>query len=215
MARQTGTHRLTRDGTFAGDMIIRIFLLVLAIVSVYPFFYVLFMSVMPYDHFVAQPVHLLPDGFTLEYYRQVTEDPNLPRAFGMSILRTVSGASLSTIATMLAGYGLSRRGLKFGRPLSILFLIPMYFSAGLIPTYIVINSYGITNTFWVLILPGMVSSMWFFVTKSTLTNYPSEIIEACMIDGAGQWRIFWQMIWPTNLPTVATLALMYAMRPNL
>lgn len=211
MKRTKAYMRLNRDGTVVGDIIIHVLLLALAIISFYPLFYVLFISVMPYDRFVSSPVHLLPDGFTLEYFKQVTRDPNLPRAFMVSIARTIAGTTLSTVATMMAGYGLSRKGLKFGGFLSLLFLIPMYFNPGLIPTYIVINSYGITNTFWVLILPGMISTMWFFVTKSAMSNYPYEIIEACQIDGAGQWRIFWQVVWPTNLSTVATLALMYAM----
>lgn len=204
-------NRLNRDGTVLGDVIIHVVLAVLMIMSVYPFFYVLFMSVMPYDRFIASPVHLLPDGFTLEYFGQVLSDPNLPRAYIISIVRTLVGTTLSTVATMLAGYGLSRKGLKLGGFLSTLFLIPMFFSVGVIPYYIILNTYGITNTFWVLVLPGMVSAMWFFVTKATMTSYPQEIIEACMIDGAGQWRIFWQVVWPTNLPTVATLALMYGM----
>lgn len=211
MARFGAYNRLNRDGTRFGDFVIHLILFVIMLVSVYPFFYVLFMSVMPYDRFIASPVHLLPDGFTLEYFGQVLSDPNLPRAYLVSIARTVVGTALATLATMLAGYGLSRKGLKLGGFLSGLFLIPMFFSVGVIPYYIVLNTYGLTNTFWVLVLPGMVSAMWFFVTKSTMSSYPGEIIEACLIDGAGQWRVFFQVVWPTSLPTVATLALMYGM----
>lgn len=211
MAKIGSRSRLTQDGTIIGDIIIYAMLAVLAIVSVYPFFYVLFMSVMPYDRFVSSPVHLLPDGFTLEYFSQVLNDPNLPRAYVMSLVRTLVGTTLSTVATMMAGYALSRRNLKLGGFLSALFIVPMYFGVGIIPYYLTLNAYGIVNTFWVLVLPGMVSAMWFFVTKSTMTNYPQEILEAATIDGAGQWRIFLGIIWPTNLPTVATLALMYGM----
>lgn len=207
-----GTYsRLTRDGTVFGDILIHVFLGLLAIVSLYPFFYVLFMSVMPYERFITNPVHLLPDGFTLQYYNQVLADPNIPRAYMMSILRTAVGTTLATVTTMLAGYALSRKNLKLGSMLSVLFLIPMYFGVGIIPYYLTLNAYKIVNTFWVLVIPGMVSAMWFFVTKATMSNYPQEIIEACVIDGAGQWRLFWRIIWPTNLPTVATLALMYGM----
>lgn len=203
--------RLNRNGTLLGDILIHGILLLMAVTSLYPFFYVLFMAVMPYERLVAKPVHLLPDGFTLEYFRQVLRDPNLPHAFLMSVLRTVVGTALAVITTMLASYALSRPRVRFGKALSILFLIPMFFSAGLIPYYVMMNAYGLTNTFWVLILPGMVSPMWFFVVKSTMQAFPQAITESCMIDGAGQWRIFWQIVWPINLPTVATLCLMYAM----
>ena len=208
MARK---NRLKRDGTVLGDVLIYGTLLVLTLVSVYPFFYVLFMSVMPYERFITSPVHLLPDGFTLQYFQQVLADPNIPRAYMMSILRTVVGTTLSTVATMLAGYGLSRPRMKWGNLLSRLFLFPMFFGVGIIPYYLTLNAYGITNTFWVLVLPGMVSAMWFFVTKAAMTNYPQEILEAATIDGAGPLRVFARIVWPTMLPTVATLALMYAM----
>ena len=208
MARK---NRLKRDGTVLGDVLIYGTLLVLTLVSVYPFFYVLFMSVMPYERFITSPVHLLPDGFTLQYFQQVLADPNIPRAYMMSILRTVVGTTLSTVATMLAGYGLSRPRLKWGNLLSRLFLFPMFFGVGIIPYYLTLNAYGITNTFWVLVLPGMMSAMWFFVTKAAMTNYPQEILEAATIDGAGPLRVVARIVWPTTLPTVATLALMYAM----
>ena len=211
MTRYGVKNKLNRDGTIYGDMLIYAFLGLLAIISLYPFFYVLFMSVMPYDRFIAKPLHLLPSGFTIQYFQQVLLDPNIPRAYMMSIVRTAVGTALSTVATMLAGYGLSRRNLKFGPFLSALFLIPMYFGVGIIPYYLTLNMYGIVNTFWVLVLPGMVSAMWFFVTKAAMSSYPTEIIEACVIDGAGQWKIFWRIVWPTSLPSVATLALMYGM----
>lgn len=203
--------KLNRNGTLFGDVVIHLLLAAIGIVSIYPFFYVLFMSVMPYDRFVSSPIHLLPDGFTLEYFRQVMKDPDLPKAFVMSIVRTVVGTSLATVATMLAGYGLSRKNLRWSGFLSGIFLIPMYFGAGLIPTYVIYNTIGITNTFWALVLPGMVSPMWFFVTKAAMSSYPEQILEAARIDGSGHWRTFWTVVWPTSLPSVATLALMYAM----
>lgn len=209
MTSLRGGKRLKKDGSLIGDIFIYGFLALFAIISIYPFFYVLFMAVMPYENFIATPVHLLPSGFTLEYFKQVLQDPNLPRAFVMSIVRTLVGTVFATVATMLAGYGLSRKGLKLGGFLSIFFLIPMYFGVGVIPYYITLNAYGITNTFWVLVLPGMISAMWLFVTKASFATYPQEILEASVIDGAGQWRVFWQVVWPTSLPTVATLASMY------
>jgi putative aldouronate transport system permease protein len=202
---------IRKDGSFWGDALLVIVMLVIALVSFYPFFYVLFLSVMPYERFIATPVHMLPDGFTLTYFREVLKNPSMPHAYLMSVVRTVLGTTLAVLATMFAGYAISRPNLKWGKLLNVLFLIPMFFSAGLIPSYITMNAYGLTNTLWVLILPGLVSPMWFFVVKSTFQEYPREILEACEIDGAGQWRILLRIVLPTSLPTVATLALMYGM----
>jgi len=192
-----------------GKVIIYLVLLVVFFITVYPFFYVLFLSVMPYDRFLSQPIHWIPNGFTLFYFKTILTDPQLPRAYGISVLRTVIGTTLNVVCTMMAGYALSRRKLKYGRILTFFFLVPMYFSAGLIPYYLTIRATHLTNTFFVLILPGLVSSWWFYITRASLLNYPEEIIEAASIDGAGQFYIFWRIVWPTSMPLIATLAVMY------
>jgi putative aldouronate transport system permease protein len=192
-----------------GKAIIYLILLVIFFITFYPFFYVLFLSVMPYDRFLSQPIHWLPNGFTLMYFKRILQDPALPRGYLISVLRTVIGTTLNVICTMMAGYALSRRKLKYGRILTFLFLIPMYFSAGLIPYYLTIRATHLTNTFFALIIPGLVASWWLFITRASFLQYPEEIIEAASIDGANQFYIFWHIIWPTSLPLIATLAVMY------
>jgi len=164
---------------------------------------------MPYDKFVSMAVHAWPNGFTLLYFQQILKDPSLPHGYLISIARTLSGTILNVVATCLAGYALSRKSLKYRSALTFLFLIPMYFSAGIIPYYLAIRATGLTNTFWVLILPGLVAPMWLFISRASFSQYPEEIIEAATIDGAGQFRIFWSIIWPTSYPLIATLAVMY------
>lgn len=184
-------------------------LLIVFVLTFYPFFYELFLSIMPYESYISTPVHILPRGFTFLNYRRILEHPDLLRAFSISILRVLIGTPLNVIFTMMCAYGLSRPELKYRNFLSILFLIPLYFNAGMIPYYLTIRSYKLMNTFWVLILPGLVTPMWFFVAKAGLTKYPKEIIEAALVDGAGHWRIFWSIVMPNNIPIVSTLAMMY------
>ena len=135
-----------------GKVLIYLALLVIFFITFYPFFYVLSLAVMPYDKFVSMSVHAWPNGFTLMYFQQILQDPNLPHGYLISIARTLIGGSLNVVATCLAGYALSRKSLKYRGILTFLFLIPMYFSAGIIPYYLAIRATGLANTFWVLIL---------------------------------------------------------------
>lgn len=179
------------------------------VVTAYPFLYVLFLSVMPYENYVRQAVHALPSGFTLVYFREIFRDPRLLNAFRISVLKTGIGTLLNVVATAMAGYALSRRELRFGRVLTLLFLVPMFFSGGLIPYYLVIRATGLLGTFWALVIPGLVSSFLLFMVRAYYMDFPQEVIEAAVIDGAGQFGIFWRVVWPTSAPILATIALLY------
>jgi len=193
-----------------GQVLIALVLVAVLVVTAYPFFYVLSLSVMPYDEYVRRAIHAWPAGFTATYYREILADNRLVRAFEISILKTVVGTALNVVATTMCAYALSRRELRFGRFLSFLFLIPLFVSGGLIPYYLTIWSAGLLNSFWALILPGLVASFYLFVVRAHFQAYPQEVIEAAIVDGAGHFRIFWQIVWPTSKPIIATIALLYA-----
>jgi putative aldouronate transport system permease protein len=192
-----------------GSLLVNVILLLIFVITFYPFFYVLFLSVMPYANYIKQPVHVLPDGFTLIYFQDILKRPEMMTAFGVSILRTLIGTTLSVVITCMAGYALSRRTVKWARFLSFIFLIPMFFNAGLIPYYLVITAVGLKGTFGALILPSLVLPMWMYIARSAFAEYPREIIECATLDGAGQFTIFWKIVWPTSFPIFATLAVMY------
>jgi putative aldouronate transport system permease protein len=191
-----------------GQLVICFFLLLVFIVAAYPFFYTLSLAVMPYEEYVKRSVHVLPAGFTLYYFRDVLSNPKLARAFGNSILRTVIGTMLSVVATALTGYALSRRGPKLHGFLNLLFIVAMWFHGGMIPYYLTIRAVGLLNTFWAMIIPGLVGSWNMFIARAYFRDYPQEVIDAAMMDGAGQFRTFWSIIWPTSKPLIATLALL-------
>jgi putative aldouronate transport system permease protein len=193
----------------AGQIAIYAALVLVFLVTFYPFFYVLSLAVMPYEEFVRRPVHAWPSGFTLLYFREILGKAGLAQAFGVSILRTIIGVALNVVTTTLAGYALSRRQLKLGRILTAIFLVPLFFSGGIIPYYLTVRATGLLNSFWALILPGLVAPVWLFVTRTYYLSYPEEIIESATLDGAGPFRVFWRIIWPTSTPLLATLAVMY------
>ena len=190
-------------------LLIYLVLFLAFIATAYPFFYVLSLAVMPYDEFVKQPIHLLPAGFTLMQFQQITQDVRLTQAFSISILKTVVGTTLNVLVTVMAGYALSRPQLKFGRVLTLLFIIPIFVNGGIIPTYLNIRALGLLNTFGALVIPGIVAPFNFLITRTFFVEYPLELLEAAFIDGASQFGIFWRVVWPTSTPIIATMAMLY------
>jgi putative aldouronate transport system permease protein len=186
-------------------------LTVIFVISAYPFFYTLSLAVMPYDEYIKSPVHIGPSGFTLSYFKDILGDSRLLDAFQVSILRTIIGTTLNVIATMMAAYAISRPELKLGRLLAFLFVLPMFFQGGIIPFFMTVRATGLLNTFWVLVIPNLVSPFYFFIVVSHFRGYPREILEAATIDGASQIGIFWRVVWPTSTPMIATIALLYGM----
>jgi putative aldouronate transport system permease protein len=192
-----------------GQMLVFLMLLLIFAMVAYPFFYVLSLSVMPYEEYVRKPIHIGPSGFTLIYFQEIFRDPRLVNAFQISILRTITGTALNVVVTIMAGYALSRPDLKYGRALTFLFVVPMFFGGGIIPYFLTIRALGLLNTFWALIIPGLVSPFYLFVVRAYYRSYPQEIIEAGRMDGASQFGIFWRIVWPTSIPMIATIALLY------
>jgi len=192
-----------------GQILILAVLAVLFLLMVYPFFYVLFLAVMPYANYVSRPVHLWPDGFTAMYFQEIFKERQLATGFAISIAKTVIGAALAVVVTAMAGYALSRKQLRFARALTVVFIVPMFFTGGIIPFYLTIQAIGLLDSFWAMIIPFLVAPIWIFVSRAYFMDYPTEIIESAIIDGAGQVRAFWSIVWPTSTPLLATLAVMY------
>jgi putative aldouronate transport system permease protein len=192
-----------------GSVALYVVLSIVFIVSAYPFVYVLSLAVMPYQNYINSAIHLFPDGFTIDYFRQVISEPRVVTAFAVSILKTVIGTILSVFFTVTAGFALSRPTLPYSRPLTMLFLLPLYLSGGLIPFFLVIRGLGLLDTFWALVLPNMVAAFYLLITRTYFINYPQELLDAARVDGAGHWLTFWKVAWPTSTPIIATLAVLY------
>jgi len=200
-------HRRRRMTVGQGAIVVA--LLLIFVVVAYPFVFVLSLAVMPYKDYVSQPVHALPSGFTLLYFQQLLATPQLTHAFGVSALKTLVGTTLNVLATAMAGYALSRRELRFGRALTTLFLIPLFVGGGLIPYFLIVRATGLLNTFGALVVPGLVAPFYLFVARAFFLEYPQEVIEAATVDGAGHFTIFRRIVWPTSVPILATMAMLY------
>lgn len=181
------------------------------VVTVYPFLNVLAVSLNDAADTVKGGIYIWPRKFTFANYQQVfSGSSKLPLAFFNSVLRTVIGTLTGVIATAMVAYTLSRRDFIFNKFVTLLFVITMYVSGGLIPEYLVIRNLGLINNFAVYILPGLISAFNVIVMRSFMDGLPEALYESAKIDGANDWTTFYKIVMPLCLPVVATISLFIA-----
>lgn len=181
----------------------------IGVVIAYPLLFVIVASISDPQLVNGGQVWVFPKGLHFEGYKMVLTDSNVMKGYRNSLIYTVAGTFCNVFCTVLAGYALSRRDL-YGRKLFNWFIaIPMWFSGGLIPTYLMINSYGLVNNPIVLILMGLVSSYNIIICRSFMSSLPYELQEAAKIDGASDFQILRQIILPLSSATIAVLCLYY------
>lgn len=187
------------------------FITVLAIlVTLYPFIYVISISLSSVDAINKKMITLFPVDLSLDGYKMVLQYPELWRAYGNTIYYTVVGTVFNVVATCLAAYPLSRRRFFLRRKLNFYIAFTMYFSGGLIPIYMVITELGLYNSRWAMILPVLVSTFNIMILRSAFENIPNEIFESASMDGAKDFTLLFKMAIPLTKPTIAVLTLYYA-----
>lgn len=193
------------------DVVLTIIMCLIIVVTVYPFLNVLAVSLNDAADTVKGGIYIWPRKFTLDNYQQVfSGSSKLPLAFFNSVLRTVIGTLAGVIATSMVAYTLSRRDFVFNKFVTLLFVITMYVSGGLIPEYLLIRNLGLINNFAVYILPGLISAFNVIVMRSFMDGIPEALYESAEIDGANDWTTFYKIVMPLCLPVVATISLFIA-----
>ncbi|OZQ76034.1 carbohydrate ABC transporter permease [Paenibacillus odorifer] len=145
--------------------------------------------------------------FSLENYRAVFQDETIGLAFVVSLAKTFIGVITHVFFCAMIGYGLSKKYIR-GRKLYVAMgVITMFFSGGMIPTYLLIKSLGLLNSFWVYIIPALFSYYDVVILMNFFRNVPDSLEESAKIDGAGDWRIFLKIFIPLSMPAMATIAL--------
>lgn len=152
---------------------------------------------------------IIPGELTAEAYRQILSGGVVTRSVIVSVGITAVGTIISTVVSVMAAYGLSRPGTLGQRPLLFVFLITMFFGAGLIPTYLLVSSLGLINSYWSLILPGAVSAFNVLILRNFFMGIDSSILDAARVDGAGEWRILGRIVVPMSGAVIAVVALFY------
>lgn len=202
------SRRTTGDIVF--DTINLIIMILFTIIMLYPLLNTVAVSFNDGTDALRGGIHLIPRMFTWDNYKAVLQKELIPVAAKITVLRTVIGTVLSTIVTAMLAYVISRKNFVLKKPLSILYVVTMYVSGGLIPVFLVYKALGLTNSFWVYILPGMVSAFNMLVIRTYMNGLPESLSESAEIDGAGHMTIFFKIIFPLCMPVIATVALFTA-----
>lgn len=187
-----------------------IFMICLVVVTLYPFLNTVVISLNAGNDTIRGGVYLWPRQWTLQNYQAVFASGTVYNAFGISVARTVLSTILNIFLTTMLSYTLSRREYVFRKPITIIFILTMYFSAGLIPGYFLIKDLNLLNSFWVYVLPSMVSAFNMIVIRTYIGTLPESLMESAKIDGAGDFKIFIRIILPLCKPVLATIALFVA-----
>ncbi|CAM3229332.1 carbohydrate ABC transporter permease [Filibacter tadaridae] len=187
-----------------------VFLTIVALLVIYPLVFVLSASFSNPQYVVSGEMWLWPKDITLDAYEKVFKNKDIINGFVNTLKYTVFGTILNVIMTILAAYPLSRRDLK-GRGLIMAFIVfTIFFSGGLIPTYLLIHDLGMLNTFWVMVIPNAVAVWNIIIMRTFFQAIPHELEESAKIDGCGNFRILWSIVLPLSFPVIAVMVLFYS-----
>lgn len=187
-----------------------VILTIFCIVTLYPILNTLAISFNEAVDTLIGGIHLLPRKFTLSNYKTVFRTNTLMRGAYISVMRTVIATFTHMILTSLLAYVLSRKEFLFNKQVSRFYVLTMYVSGGMIPTLLLLKNLGLTNTFWVYIVPGAMSAFNMIVIRTYMKGLSDSLVESAQMDGAGHLKIFFRIILPLCKPVLATVALFIA-----
>lgn len=187
-----------------------IFMILLVIVTLYPFLNMFALSFNDANDAVRGDIYIWPREWTLRNFEYVFSESNVFYATFISAARTIVGTVTSVFCTAMLAYTISRPEYKLRKFVSITFIFTMYFSGGLIPGYLLIKELHMLNTFWVYIIPGIIGVFNMIVIRSFIENLPEGLMESAKMDGAGDFITFTRIVLPLTVPALATVSLFVA-----
>lgn len=179
-------------------------------VTLYPFVYMASVSLSRDVYVIQNQITLLPRGLNFEMYKLVFKDPHIWTAYRNTVVYTALGTLVSLIVTAAGAYSLSRKDMMFHRGLTFLIVFTMFFSGGMIPTYLVVRSLGLVDTIWAMVLPGAVSTWNLILMRTFFSGLPKELEESGRIDGLTDIGLFFRIVLPLSKASIATIGLFYA-----
>lgn len=193
------------------DIVNLIVMIILLLIFVWPLWFVVIASFSDPNEVWNGNVLLLPKGFTLLAYEALGDYSMIWRGYANTIFYTVVGTIVNLIMTVCAAYPLSRKDFVPRNFFMFMFMLTMYFSGGLIPTYLIVSDVGLINTPWAMIIPGACSIYNVIITRTYFINsIPSSLQEAAELDGANSFQFLIKIILPLSKPIIAVIALYYA-----
>ena len=194
----------------AFSVFIAIFMIIFVVVTLYPVLNTLAISFNEGTDALKGGIYLWPRKFTLKNYVTILQKNNLITGAVVTVARTVIGTLLSLVLNAILAFIVSRPRFLFRKQLSLFWVITMYVNGGMIPTFILYKNLHLTNTFWVYIVPGVISAFNMLVIRTYMNGLPNSLVESAQLDGAGYTTIFIKIISPLCKPVYATVALFVA-----
>lgn len=208
-AKQSNRIRPTRASrTF--DAFNVVFMALFMFVTLYPFWYVVMVSLSDGRAVLAGKVSLWPVNFTLATYKVVLSDSSIITGFRNTVVYTVLGTFINLAMTSMCAYPLARPNLEGKKALMGFIVFTMFFSGGMVPTYLVVNQLGIIDTIWAMVLPGAISTYNMIVMRTFFMGIPESMHESACLDGANDIQILLRIVLPVSKPIMATMLLFYA-----
>ena len=201
------THIKLTSGDIIFNIINYTFFALFTLSCLFPFYYIFINTISSPDLVSKGLITFIPHELTIQNYISMGKVNDLWNSFVVTIIRTFLGTALMVFASALAGYLMTKQEMWHKTLWYRFIIITMYFSAGLIPSYLNLSMLGLTNTFWVYIIPAIVSPYNIILVKTYVESIPGEIEESAFMDGAGYWTIFYKIIWPLSKPILATIAI--------
>lgn len=200
-----------RNKINAFDVFNAVLMCVILLLVLYPMYFIVIASFSDPNLVNRGEVLLLPKGITFEGYQRVFRETKIWTGYLNTIIYTVLHTVLGLIVTLAAAYSLSRKDFSARNLFMAVFMVTMFFSGGLIPSFLLMQNLHLIDTIWAVVLPGVVS-VWNMVVARTYfqTSVPYELQEAAKIDGCSDFKVFYRVVLPLSAPIVAVIALFYA-----
>lgn len=197
-------------GSRAFDVFNVIFMLLFLLVTLYPFWYVVIVSLSDGKAVLSGQVSLWPVNITLDTYRVVLRDSSIITGFKNTVIYTSLGTFINLVCTSLCAYPLSRPDLLGKKQVMGMIVFTMFFSGGMIPAYLVMNQMKLIDTIWAMVLPGAISTYNMIVMRTFFMGIPESLHESACLDGANDWQVLVRIVLPLSMPIMATMLLFYA-----
>jgi putative aldouronate transport system permease protein len=197
-------------GDLVMDTVILFIMALVIIVTLFPFLNVLATAFNKSSDSIKGGIGIFPRVPTLDNFKELGRYPLLFQGALISFLRTLIGTVASLFSTCMLAYVLSRRDFIFRRFFTAVFLFTMYIDSGIIPSFMVIRAFGLNNTFWVYIIPGIISAYNLILVRSFIDQLPYSLQESAFLDGANDLTMFFRIVMPLCPPVIATVGLFYA-----
>ena len=187
-----------------------ILLVAIGFITLYPFWHVIVRSLLPYSESIKSSIVIIPTKITFEAYKHVFSQARLLNGLFISVGVTITGTIYQLLITAMAAYGFTRKELPGRKILFFIIVLTMFFSGGLIPTYLLIKNLKLVDNLLVLVLPYAISAYNMIIMRTFFSSLPPELEESATIDGAGQFKIFFRIIVPLSVPVIAIISLFVA-----